>query len=309
MGRAERENETQPVGWRDWLGALRIHQWAKNVLIFLPVGAGHHMGDPGQLAGMLAAFLAMGLCASGTYLWNDLFDREHDRSHPTKQRRLVASARVSSGTVWTASCALVLIAWAGGFALRPAFGCLLVGYTAVTLTYSLLLKRQAITDIFALALLYLSRIVAGVLISPALPTFWLFAFTFLLFLSLGAMKRYVELKRLAGTAGQGEIPGRGYRAEDLSVISELGIAAGVGSAVVLGFYSNSDQVVALYERPEWFWGICVVVLYWVARVWFHTKRGLMHDDPVVFALKDRLTWAVAVVCLACVWFASPVAAP
>ncbi|NRB73454.1 MAG: hypothetical protein HRU46_03775, partial [Verrucomicrobiales bacterium] len=206
-----------------------------------------------------------------------------------------------------ASMAMVGSGLLGGFILSPMFGLFLVGYIVATLSYSLYFKRVAIADIFMLAFLYLSRIVGGIIISEAVLSFWIFGFTFLLFLSLAAAKRYVELKMNA-EKGKLAIQGRGYRAEDLPAISGLGIATGVASCIVLGLYSNSEQVLNLYHQPEWFWGICTMALFWISRVWFITHRGEMHDDPIVFALKDRPTWVLAVISVAFVLLSQPVPA-
>jgi 4-hydroxybenzoate polyprenyltransferase len=222
---------------------------------------------------------------------------------------LAASGRTSVHRLISASLILVAAGLGGAFYLKLEFGFLLIAYIIITLTYSLLLKRIAIADIFVLAFLYLSRIVAGIVISAAVVSFWLFAFTFLFFLSLAAMKRFVELRQPLSDGSESALPGRGYHPDDLLMVSELGISTGVASIVVLGLYSNSAQVTALYHHPEWFWGICVAALYWMSRIWFLTKRGIMHDDPVVFALKDRGTWLIAVFAFACVLLASPISSP
>jgi 4-hydroxybenzoate polyprenyltransferase len=294
--------------WQDWLRALRVHQWSKNLLIAVPFMAGHHFFAAWQLAGLLAAFLAMCLCASGTYLWNDLLDLDFDRAHPHKKNRLAAASLTSIPRILLVSLALVMAGLAGAFTLKPIFGFLLIGYIILTLSYSMVLKRIAIADIFTLAFLYLSRIVGGILISSAVVSFWLFAFTFLLFLSLAAVKRFTELQRTADN-GTNPIAGRGYRTQDILLVSELGVSAGVASAVVLGLYSNSPEVIQLYTRPYWFWGVCVAALFWISRIWFLTKRGAMHDDPVVFALKDKTTWLIAVLAMTCILLAHPLPAP
>jgi 4-hydroxybenzoate polyprenyltransferase/phosphoserine phosphatase len=292
--------------WKDWAKALRVHQWSKNLLIAVPFLVGHHYNEPWQLAGLIAAFLAMGICASGTYLWNDLLDMDHDRSHITKKDRLAASGRTSVQRLISTSLLLVIAGLCGAFYLKWQLGLLLCGYIITTLAYSLVLKRIAIADIFILAFLYVSRIMAGILISQAIVSFWLFSFTFLFFLSLAAMKRFVELRRTTAPGNQSMLAGRGYQQEDLSMVSEFGISTGIASIVVLGLYSNSTQVTALYQNPEWFWGVCVAALYWITRIWFLTKRGVMHDDPVIFAIKDRGTWLIAAFALACVILASPI---
>ena len=297
------------TSWKDWLRAMRIHQWTKNLLIAVPFLVGHHFSGLWQLAGLVAAFLSMSLCASGTYLWNDLLDLDFDRTHPTKKDRLAASGKTSVHRLISVSLFLVTAGLAGAFYLKLQFGLLLIAYIIVTLLYSLFIKRIAIADIFVLAFLYLSRIVAGLLISSAVVSFWLFAFSFLFFLSLAAMKRFVELRRTTATDNTSLLPGRGYNYDDLLTVSELGISTGVASIVVLGLYSNSIQVTALYHHPEWFWGICVAALYWISRIWFLTKRGIMHDDPVVFAIKDWGTWLVAAFAAACILLASPISSP
>ena len=294
--------------WHDWLKAMRIHQWSKNLLIAVPFLAGHHYQAAWQLAGLLAAFLAMSLCASGTYLWNDLLDLDFDRAHANKKNRLAASGLTSIPRILIVSCALVMAGLAGAFTLKPIFGLLLIGYIIATLSYSLVLKRIAIADIFTLAFLYLSRIVAGILISSAIVSFWLFAFSFLIFLSLAAVKRYIELRRTLEN-GDAHIEGRGYRTEDIPVVSELGVSAGVASTVVLGLYSNSPVVTQLYSRPYWFWGVCVASLFWISRIWLITKRGAMHEDPIVFALKDKTTWLIALLAITCVLLAHPLPSP
>ncbi|MEM9282486.1 MAG: UbiA family prenyltransferase [Verrucomicrobiota bacterium] len=295
---------TNFTSWPDWVQALRVHQWAKNMLIAVPFFVGHHYDTVWQVAGLFAAFIAMSFCASGTYLWNDLLDLEYDRAHPRKRNRLAASGKATIPGIVAASCVMVGSGLIGGFFLDVTFGFLLLGYIATTLSYSLYFKRVAIADIFVLAFLYLSRIIAGILISEAILSFWIFAFTFLLFLSLAAAKRFVELK-MRTEEGARTLHGRGYQKEDLPTISGFGIATGVASGIVLGLYSHSEQVIELYTRPQWFWGICVIALYWITRMWFCTHRGLMHDDPLVFALKDRCTWFLAATGIALVLLAQP----
>ena len=292
-----------PTTWRDWVKAFRVHQWSKNLLIAVPFLAGHHFHTLWQIAGIAAAFLAMSLCASATYLWNDLLDTDFDRAHRTKSKRLVASGRTSVPRILAASGLMMLAGLVGAFLLKPAFAAVLVGYVIVTLSYSLHFKRVPLADIFLLAFLYLSRVIAGLVVSDAKVSFWLFSFTFLLFLSLAAVKRFVEVARTED--GGVLIPGRGYFSGDLQLLSELGTSTGIASVVVLGLYSNSEQVVALYRSPEWFWGVCLVAFYWICRTWMLTRRGEMHDDPVVFALKDRTTWCLGLIAVFCVLLARP----
>ena len=291
-------------GLMGWLKGIRVHQWSKNILIGLPLFAGHHFSLQNLLL-LAVAFMAMNLCASATYLWNDLLDLDHDRQHRSKRKRLAASGRAPLATVMGVSMVLVLCGLIGAFLVDVGFGLLMVGYIVATLSYSLCVKRMPIADIFLLTFLYLLRIVGGVLVISSALSFWLFAFSFLLFLSLAGAKRYVELQ-VQVRNGADEIQGRGYRVSDMPLVLALGLASGVASCIVLGLYSNSPKVTALYHAPEWFWGICVIALYWICRIWFLTHRGFMRDDPVVFALKDRGTWILGFIGLACVLLAQPI---
>lgn len=277
---------------QQWAKGIRLHQWAKNILLAVPFIAGHHYHSFSQILVLLCAFLAMGFCASATYLWNDLLDLEYDRAHARKRHRLAASGHVPLGHIIVISMLSLIAGLLIAFSISLAYGGVLIGYIIITLAYSLFLKRLPIADICVLAFLYLARVIAGIVASGAKPSFWLFAFTFLLFLSLAAVKRYVEVRRTI-TDERDNVHGRGYRACDITLLSELGVGSGIASVVVLGLYTHSDQVVGLYHSPSWLWGLCVIVFYWVARIWMLTHRNEMHDDPVVFALKDPSTWIIA----------------
>lgn len=278
--------------WKDWLAGLRIHQWAKNLLLFVPFLSGHHYEGSFQIVGLLSAFLSMGLCASATYLWNDMLDIEFDRLHASKRKRLLASGRTSLARAFWLSLVLMIAGLLGGFILSPVFGGILVFYIALTVAYSTVLKRLALVDLFVLTSLYLTRIVAGVIVGETIPSFWLFAFSFLFFLSLAAAKRRIELHRHAPAAGE-LLRGRGYHSGDAVFLSGLGISTGIAAALMLALYSDSAHVRSLYARPEWLWGACVLCLFWICRVWLLTERGRLQDDPVVFAITDKLTLLIA----------------
>lgn len=278
--------------WKDWLAGLRIHQWAKNLLLMVPFLSGHHYQGTFQIIGLIAAFLSMGLCASATYLWNDMLDIEFDRLHASKKNRLLASGRTSLARAFWLSVVLMIAGLSGGFLLSPIFGGILVFYIALTVAYSTFLKRLALVDLFVLTSLYLTRIVAGVVVGETIPSFWLFAFSFLFFLSLAAAKRRIELYRHAESSG-GVLRGRGYDTGDAGFLSGLGISTGIAAALMLALYSDSEHVRSLYARPEWLWGACVLCLFWICRVWLLTARGLLEDDPVVFAITDKLTLVIA----------------
>ena len=283
---------------------VRPHQWAKNALAFLPALLAHRLGAPGVLAGASVAFAALSLCASGTYVVNDWLDRERDRQHPTKRLRPLASGAIAPGA--GAVVAVVLVGAAFAMAavwLPPAFAVVLGGYVAATLAYSLRLKRVAVLDVLLLAGLYALRVLAGGAATGIPVSEWLLAFSLFFFLALALLKRYTELRRME----TGEAPadnGRGYLPDDAAIVRGMGPACGFLSVLVLALYTTSPEVQTLYARPDLMWLVVPALLYWTMRMWLVAHRGEMHDDPVLYAVRDPVSYAVVAVVLAVVVVAS-----
>ncbi len=269
-----------------WRRALRVHQWVKNILLFVPLFAAHQMTNTALWGSVLLGFLAFSLCASSVYIVNDLLDLESDRAHPRKRMRPFASGALP---VWLgAVLALLLLcvslglaAYVGGSFLRW-----LGFYFVLTSAYSWVLKRVMVVDCLALAMLYTLRIIAGAAAADMPLSFWLLAFSVFLFLSLAFVKRYAELE-LQVLAGNNQVHGRGYYTSDAPLIQTLGVTSGYGAVLVMALYLNSDAVLRLYRTPELVWGAIPVLLFWISWMWMQAHRGKMHDDPVVFALKDK----------------------
>jgi 4-hydroxybenzoate polyprenyltransferase/phosphoserine phosphatase len=270
---------------RDYIRALRPHQWLKNLLLLVPGFAAHRF-DAGMVVACALAFASFSLCASSVYLLNDLLDLRHDRLHRSKRYRPLAAGRVDMlhaigmGEVTLAGAVAI------GLLLPLPFLGMLAVYMVLTLAYSLALKRLPILDVMTLAALYGIRIVAGgaavaVVLSP-----WLLAFSVFFFLCLALVKRSTELIDRLGRGGV-DPPGRGYRLGDLSVLQTMAGASGYVAVLVFILYINSPAVAGLYGAVERLWVIPGILLYWVSRVLILTHRGEMHDDPVVFAARDR----------------------
>lgn len=285
------ERERRPV--QIWTRALRLHQWLKNLLVFLPLLAAHRLFSLDAAAHAAAAFVAFGLCASGVYLLNDLLDLASDRRHPRKRKRPFAAGTLPLTAGLIAAPALTLAAFALALAIAPLFALTLLGYYVLTLAYSFRLKRIVMLDVVVLAALYTIRIVAGAAAIAQPLSFWLLAFSMFIFLSLAMLKRYTELRVLQAN-GWSNAEGRGYRVDDLGLIQSLGAASGYLSVLVLALYINSTASEALYHRPEVLWLLCPLLLYWISRVWVVAHRGQMHDDPVIYAMVDRVSRVVLV---------------
>ncbi len=304
-GNVDRVIASNSVGVADWLKALRLHQWAKNVLIFVPLLAAHELLNPALLGQGLLAFLLFGLCASSVYVLNDLVDLTDDRHHATKRRRPFASGRLPIRFGLVAFPLLLMIAFAGALAFLPLrFTYVLAAYYAFTLLYSLWLKQQIAVDVIALAILYTVRVIAGAVAVGLALTFWILAFSMFIFLSLALVKRYAELREARQKGSLGKARGRGYYPEDLEVISSLGTSSGYLAVLVLALYINDRSALELYSQPHAIWLACPLLLFWITRVWMLTHRGQMHDDPVVFAIRDRVSLFVGALFCLVFWVAT-----
>ena len=276
----------------NWLRAMRIHQWVKNVLVFVPAVISHDILRPDVFVTCVVAFVAYGLCASSVYITNDLFDLQADRAHPRKRFRPFAAGTLSPRSGAVVAAGLIVMAGVLSKMISWEFAAVLGSYYVVTWAYSLRLKQAALVDVMTLAGLYTLRIIAGAAANHIFPSFWLLAFSIFIFLSLGFVKRYSELDA-ARKAGRMLGNARGYFDGDLSLIVNLGVAAGYSAIVVVALYINSPDSLLLYRHNRLLWLICPLLLYWISRVWLLAVRGFMHDDPIVFAIKDWRSLTVA----------------
>ena len=297
-GRAHLVINSRPAGARSFVRGMRLHQWAKNALLFVPLLTSHNYGDPQRVVLAILSFLVWGLCASGHYFLNDLLDLDSDRIHATKFRRPLASGDLSILAGITGSIGLPIIAFGLSLALLPRdFTVAMLAYFALTNLYSFYLKRISTADVVTLALLYTVRIVAGAAaISVALSS-WLLAFSVFIFVSLAYLKRYIEVSALASNS---KASGRGYSLDDAETMFTLGIANSTAATVVLAFYVSSDEIRTIYRKPDLLWILCLLLLYWSNRVWVGARRGKIHDDPIVFAMKDKVSRIIGLVAIAAV---------
>lgn len=285
--------EAPKQGLTVWRRALRLHQWLKNLLLFMPLVAAHQFGDVRALGALGLAFVAFSLCASSVYLANDLLDLESDRLHPRKRNRPFASGALPAWMGVVLAPVLLGSSLALAALVGPAFLSWLGGYFILTCLYSWLLKRLILVDCLTLAMLYTLRVLAGGAAVGLELSFWLLAFSVFLFLSLAFVKRFAELE-LQRSTGRAKLHGRGYHTDDASLIQTMGITAGQASVLVLALYLNSDAVTRLYAHPQVIWGAVPVLLFWVHWMWMQAHRGKMHDDPLVFAVKDRASLAAGI---------------
>lgn len=270
--------------WREGWRALRPHQWAKNLLVFVaPLAA--HRADALTARHALIAFAAFCLCASAAYVLNDLLDLDADRRHPRKRLRPFASGRLPLHAGLCAVPLLTLAAFALAATLSIGFVAALLAYGTATLAYSIWLKRLPVVDVLVLALLYTLRIVAGGAAIPVAVSGWLLGFSMCLFLGLAMLKRDTEIGRMAATP-DAALSGRGYRVRHRGAIRTLGLVAGAVAVAVLALYIDSTKSAALYAHQHRLWWLVPLLAAWLARLWRLAARGRMHDDPIVFALTD-----------------------
>lgn len=277
--------------------SLRPLHWTKNVLVFAPVVLAHRLEDRASLAGALGAFAAFSVAASGTYLINDVRDVEQDRAHPLKRERLIAAGALSTTTALLAGVILLLAGLVIAWFTEPQLAAFLLGYAVLSLFYSIDLKRRVFIDVLALSALYTIRVLAGGAAARVEVSDWLLALSVFLFVSLALLKRYADLRMLAGH-GQELSPGRGYTTADVDLLRSMGVASGYLSVLVLALYVSNPQVTELYANPRLLWLVCPLLLYWIAHMWFLAHRGAIQDDPIVVAARDPASYAVGALIIA-----------
>lgn len=275
---------------KNLIGALRPHQWLKNILVLLPLILSHQLELATILDGIIA-FFAFSVVASSVYILNDLIDLSPDRQHPRKKFRPFASGNL---TIKLGLCLVPGFLVTGmllSLLLNFYFSMILIFYFFITLTYSLVLKRLAIIDICTLAGLYTLRIIGGGICTNTNISLWLLGFSIFLFLALASVKRQAELVDLK-KRDKKIIEGRAYEINDLAILQMFSISAGYISVLILALYISSPNFTLLYSNPKLFWLSCLIMLYWITRIMFLTHRGKMDDDPVMFAVKDRLSLVI-----------------
>jgi len=296
------ESAAQPRSWQAMWRLLRPHQWAKNTLLGVALLTSHQFTWVALWA-VLGAVVAFSACASAAYVFNDLVDIQADRDHPSKRKRPFASGDVSFAEGATAGSLCLVLAIAIAAAISRRFLEVLALYLALTVVYSLILKRKLLIDVVTLAVLYTIRVVAGAVAIRVPMSEWLLTFSLFIFLFLALVKRHSELA-VRFDFGLPEPTNRNYRIDDLSVVFTLAAASGYCAVVVLTLYLSSDTVRELYAHPSVLWLGCPICIYWISRVLMFSHRRALHDDPIVFAIKDKVSWATAILLIIIGFFAA-----
>jgi 4-hydroxybenzoate polyprenyltransferase/phosphoserine phosphatase len=294
-----------PVEWRiatrpklapTLLRAMRPHQWVKNLLVFVPILTSHALLDLGSWWGGLQAFVAFSVAASGIYLVNDLLDLSADRAHAAKRRRPFASGAAPLGWGMGLGAALLVLAavlgWLAGILAVVAL------YAGAALAYSLALKRQPLVDVFTLAGLFTIRMFGGGEATGHSLSLWLLAFSVFLFLSLALVKRVTELREGTSRGPAKAVAGRSYGPADLDMLQLFGVGAAFAASLVLALYVQHEAATGRFAAPGLLFGIVPLVLLWSCRMWLSTARGYMHHDPILYAARDRVTWAIVLAVVA-----------
>jgi 4-hydroxybenzoate polyprenyltransferase/phosphoserine phosphatase len=284
----ERDFRGPRRNWRTWRRALRVHQWLKNALLGVPLLTAFSFLEVDKLVKLALAFGAFSLVASATYLVNDLWDLDSDRVHPRKRLRPLASGELPVANAVVAAFALLTCGFATAAIVSGGFAAMLLLYLVMTSAYSWMLKEYVLIDVIMLALLYTLRILAGGIAIGVIVSSWLLAFSVFMFLSLALVKRCSELMTLSDKLGtDGSARGRDYRVGDLRILWPLGVSAAMAAVVVFGLFLNAPETQQRYATPQLLWLVALGLVYWLARLWVKTSRGEMHDDPVVYAVRDR----------------------
>lgn len=273
--------------WRTWARVFRIHQWSKNILVFVPLFTGHALSDVTKLYAACLAFIFLCVIASATYIINDLADLPADRLHPTKRYRPFASGAAPIALGVVAAPIMIIGSVVAAYTLSSGLAAMLLVYVGLTTAYSFELKKVPLLDVFVIGILFTLRVVLGTEAIGLNYSPWLLSFSLTFFLSLALAKRHGEVMR-AAHAQRREIAGRGYSPEDWPVTLVFGVGFGVASIVIMLLYLANDAAPSgFYKQPLWLYAVPAFVVLWLMRIWLLSNRMELHDDPVVFALKDR----------------------
>ncbi|MGZ8992285.1 MAG: UbiA family prenyltransferase [Telluria sp.] len=297
----EREFSTARSPVKVWAKALRVHQWLKNLLLFVPLLTAFSFTEPTAVVTVLVAFLSFSFAASATYIVNDLSDLDSDRTHARKRYRPFAACTIRIVDGIAAAAALMISAFVLSFFVSQAFSLILLAYVIITTAYTWRLKEYVLIDVLTLAVLYTMRIVAGAFAIGVSMSPWLLAFSIFIFFSLALVKRCSELVSLR----DGDIAaakGRDYRTTDLVILWPLGVGAALSSVVVFGLFISAAVTKERYATPEILWIVALGLIYWLTRLWVKTARGEMHDDPIVYALKNRGSRVTMALCVGAMVF-------
>ncbi|MGE5258708.1 MAG: UbiA family prenyltransferase [Hyphomicrobiales bacterium] len=288
LSNVERTFERDKAGVGIYLRSLRLYQWLKNVLVFVPLAAAHRYTEMSLLASACLAFVSFGLCASSVYVLNDLLDLADDRRHPRKRYRPFAAGVLPlAAGLWMIPFLLGLAIGIGS--ILPRWFLAMLGiYYALTLAYSMWIKRLIVLDVIVLAALFSMRMLAGSAAVSIWPSPWLLSFSMFLFTSLALVKRYAELVIMRREHGR-HARARSYVVSDAELLSAIGVASGVVAVLVLGLYITSGPAQLYYGRHQVIWLVCPILLFWICYIWIMAHRGEMLDDPLVFALRDRMS--------------------
>jgi len=278
------------------LKEIRAYQWVKNILIFVPLLLSHAYTNQVLVIDSIIAFIAFSLCASSVYVINDLCDVESDRSHPVKKYRPIAAGLISPLYAKFLAMFLFSIALATAFTLNQEFLIVFSSYFLLTLVYSFALKAIAIIDVIILGSLYTLRVIAGVVVIKDELSYWLIVFSLFIFFSLALLKRFTELKNLQAR-NKNSGGGRGYVVGDLNLLLIMGAISSYIAVLVVALYIHDPVMIVKYSTPMWLWVVIPALLYWLSRVWLIANRGELNEDPVLFAVRDRVSYLIMLVCL------------
>jgi 4-hydroxybenzoate polyprenyltransferase/phosphoserine phosphatase len=293
----EREFLSPGSSFKVWVRALRVHQWLKNLLIFVPLLTAFSFSEPSAVVTVLLAFFSFSFAASATYIVNDLSDLESDRAHARKRNRPFASCAIPIIKGVAMGIVLMVSAFVLSTFVSRGFSLILLTYVIITTTYTWRLKEYVLIDVLTLAVLYTMRIIAGALAIGVSLSPWLLAFSVFMFFSLALVKRCSELVSLHASDVKAAT-GRDYRTTDLVILWPLGVGAALSSVVIFGLFISASVTRDHYATPEVLWVVALGLIYWLTRLWVKTARGEMHDDPIVYAVRNRGSQVTMAVCIA-----------
>ena len=283
---------------------IRPHQWVKNILVFIPMLVSHNF-DLDNFIFSIKSFIIFSLTASAIYVINDMIDEKNDRNHPYKKNRPLAAKLITINQCKVIIFILLILSTFFLLDTNKSFFYLIILYFITSNLYTFFLKKLKIVDLVILSFLYTLRILGGGLITDISISSWLFTFSVFFFISLASVKRLTELIN-AKKYKKEKIYGRGYTIKDKKLINIVAITSGLISILVLTLYINSPQVLELYSFSNILWGAWIIIFFWISRIIYASNKGKIKDDPIVYAISDKISYLCLLIILFIIWLGSTI---
>ncbi len=278
-----------------YLHLMRPRQWAKNAFVFAPLIFARELFDLHQDLIALQAFLAFNVVASLVYTINDVVDAPHDRLHPEKRTRPVASGALSAKqALWFAFLLfLILCALTGTMDVR--FIAVVAIYLVMNLLYTFRLKRVVLLDIFIIAAGFMLRVIGGAFAIAVNVSSWLVLCSLFISLFLGFGKRRAEILRIDDEGS--EVQRSVLAAYNIAFLDQMITITAAGAVISYALYTVAPRTIEMFETEKLIY-TTIFVCYGIFRYLFLTHQSTQTENPTNLVTTDKVIFVTGLLWIA-----------